>query len=51
MENRAAVFRDPSAWLPWNYRDTLGTGVEGPALRHPPPVLGQHDRLGAAVPQ
>jgi hypothetical protein len=23
MENRPAVFADPAAWLPWNYRDSL----------------------------
>jgi hypothetical protein len=49
MENRSAVFRDPGAWLPWNYRDTLET--ETLPLRHPPPVLGQFDRLGVPVPQ
>jgi hypothetical protein len=49
MENRSEVF--PGAWMAWNYRHTLGPGVEGPALRHPPPVLGQLERLGVAVPQ
>jgi len=51
MENRSKVFRDPDAWLPWNYRDTFGAGVEPPPLRHPPPVLGQLERLWVAVPQ
>jgi hypothetical protein len=51
MENRSAVFADPAAWLPWNYRDTLGGAKPTPPLRHPPPVLGQFDRLGVAVPQ
>lgn len=51
MENRSAVFRDPGAWLPWNYRDTLTSGAEPPPLGDPPPVLGQLDRLGIAVPQ
>jgi len=51
MENRSAAFADPRAWLPWNYRDTLGTEKATPPLRHPPPVLGQLDRLGIAVPQ
>jgi transposase len=51
MENRSAVFADPAAWLPWNYRDTLGGEQSTPTLRHPPPVLGQFDRLGVAVPQ
>ena len=51
MENRSAVFADPTAWLPWNYRNPLDTVQEAFALRHPPPVLGQPDRLGVAVPQ
>ena len=51
MENRSAVFADPTAWLPWNYRDHLDTAQDAFALRHPPPVLGQLDRLGVAVPQ
>jgi hypothetical protein len=51
MENRSAVFRDPGAWLPWNYRDTLAAGSGNRPLCHPPPVLGQLDRLGVAVPQ
>ena len=51
MENRSAVFADPRAWLPWNYRDHLDTAQDPLALRHPPPVLGQFDRLGVAVPQ
>jgi hypothetical protein len=51
MENRSAVFADPAAWLPWNYRDTLGGEQSTPTLRYPPPVLGQFDRLGVAVPQ
>ena len=51
MENRSAVFADPTAWLPWNYRDPLDTVQDAFALRHPPPVRGQPDRLGVAVPQ
>ncbi len=51
MENRSAVFADPAAWLPWNYRDRLDSAPDSLALRHPPPVLGQFDRLGVAVPQ
>jgi len=51
MENRSAVFADPTAWLPWNYRDHLDTVQDAFALRHPPPVLGQLDRLGVGVPQ
>ena len=51
MENRSAVFADPAAWLPWNYRDHLDTAQDTFALRHPPPVLGQFDHLGVAVPQ
>jgi len=51
MENRSAVFVDPAAWLPWNYRDTLNTEKAMPPLGHPPPVLGQLERLGIAVPQ
>jgi len=51
MENRSAVFADPTAWLPWSYRDHLDTVQDAFALRHPPPVLGQLDRLGVGVPQ
>jgi transposase len=51
MENRSAVFRDPGAWLPWNYLDTLRATAQGPPLSHLPPVLGQLDPLGVAVPQ
>jgi transposase len=51
MLNRSAVFADPAAWLPWNYRDNLIGTREPPPLRDPPPVLGQLDRLGVAVPQ
>ena len=51
MENRSAVFADPSAWLPWNYRETLGDGSAPSPLCHPPPILGQLDGLGVAVPQ
>ena len=49
MENRSALFRDPDAWLPWNYRDTLQTQAD--PLSHPPPVIDQFDRLGVTVPQ
>jgi hypothetical protein len=51
MHHRSAVFADPAAWLPWNYRDNVGRAQEKPPLRDPPPVLGQLDRLGVAVPQ
>ena len=51
MHKRSAVFADPAAWLPWNYQDNLGAATATPLLRHPPPVLGQLDRLGVAVPQ
>jgi hypothetical protein len=51
MHHRSAVFADPAAWLPWNYRDNLTGAREQPPLRDPPPVLGQLDRLGVAVPQ
>ncbi|MGB5409622.1 MAG: IS66 family transposase [Thiogranum sp.] len=51
MHNRSAVFTDPAAWLPWYDRDSLGAAKATPPLRHPPPVLGQFDRLGVAVPQ
>jgi hypothetical protein len=51
MENRSAVFRDPGAWLPWNYRDHLDVESVILPLRHPPPVLGQPGNLGVAVPQ
>jgi transposase len=51
MENRSAMFADPTAWLPWNYRNDLGNPRAATPLRHPPPVLGQLDGLGVAVPQ
>jgi hypothetical protein len=51
MHNRSAVFRDPGAWLPWNYRDHRERGPETGSLRHPPPVLGQLEPLGITVPQ
>jgi transposase len=51
MENRSAVFAAPNAWLPWNYRETLADGSSPLPLGHPPPVLGQLERLGVAVPQ
>ncbi|MCP4408937.1 MAG: IS66 family transposase, partial [Gammaproteobacteria bacterium] len=49
VNNRSALFGDPGAWLPWNYRDTLGTEID--PLSHSPPVIDQIDRLGVAVPQ
>ncbi len=49
MENRSAVFSDPGAWLPWNYRESLATEMR--PLCHPPPVLGQFERFGVTVPQ
>jgi len=51
MHNRSAVFREPGAWLPWNYRDNLEADPETGPLRHPPPVLGQFEPLGITVPQ
>ena len=51
MENRSAVFAAPRAWLPWNYRDHPGCAKPALPLGHPPPVLGQLERLGIAVPQ
>jgi transposase len=51
MENRSAVFRDPGAWLPWNYQDNRDAAPPALPLSHPPPVLGQLDRLGVGVPQ
>ena len=50
MENRSAVFREPRAWLPWNYRNNLEDGPDHHPLRHPPPVFGQSGLLGVAVP-
>jgi hypothetical protein len=50
MENRSAVFADPSAWLPWNYQDNLGADPPRSPLSDLPPVLGQCDGLGVAVP-
>ncbi len=51
MEHRSAVFREPGAWLPWNYRNNLEDRPDHHPLRHPPPVLGQSGLLGVAVPQ
>ena len=51
MHNRSAVFADPAAWLPWNYHYTQGSETVPLPSGHPPPVLGQLDRLGVAVPQ
>ena len=51
MENRSAVFADPAAWLPWNYRDALPSAGQPPPLSHPPPILGHPGVLGVAVPQ
>lgn len=51
MHNRSAVFRDPGAWLPWNYRDNRELAPEIGPLRHPPPVLSQLEPLGITVPQ
>ncbi len=51
MENRSAVFRDPGAWLPWNYRDTLEAENASSPLPHSPPVLSQFERRGIAIPQ
>jgi hypothetical protein len=33
MHNRSAVFRDPGAWLPWNYRDPRDDASETLPLR------------------
>lgn len=51
MENRSAVFADPPAWLPWNYRDALPSPEKLPPLSDPPPILGHPGLLGVAVPQ
>jgi hypothetical protein len=51
MENRSAVFADPAAWLPWNYRENLTSSARTLPLSHPPPVLGHPGVLGVAVPQ
>jgi hypothetical protein len=51
MENRSAVFAEPDAWLPWNYRERLDPHRSGDPLRDLPPVLGQRDGLGVTVPQ
>jgi hypothetical protein len=51
MENRSAVFAKPDAWLPWNYRERLDQHRSRDSLRDPPPVIGQRDGLGVAVPQ
>jgi hypothetical protein len=51
MENRSAVFADPAAWLPWNYREARQSTERHLPLSHPPPVLGHPGVLGVAVPQ
>jgi len=51
MENRSAVFADPAAWLPWNYREAQQSTERHLPLSHPPPVLGHPGVLGVAVPQ
>ena len=51
MENRSAVFADPAAWLPWNYRESLAEVPAPIPLSHPPPILGHPGILGVAVPQ
>jgi len=51
MENRSAVFGNPGAWLPWNYRSTLDAVEEAPLLGHPPPVFGHPGQVGVTVPQ
>ena len=51
MHNRSAVFADPSAWLPWNYRDQLDDPSAASSLRDPPPVFGQFDGGRVTVPQ
>jgi transposase len=50
MENRSAVFADPAAWLPWNYREARPSPERHLPLSHPPPVLGHPGLLGVAVP-
>lgn len=51
MQNRSAVFADPAAWLPWNYREARQSAEPRLPLSHPPPVLGHPGLLGVAVPQ
>jgi hypothetical protein len=51
MQNRSAVFADPSAWLPWNYRDQLDAPSAAASLRDPPPVFGQLNDRRVGVPQ
>ena len=51
MENRSAVFAEPDAWLPWNYRERRDQHRDRNLLRDLPPVVGQRDRLGVTIPQ
>lgn len=51
MQNRSAVFADPSTWLPWNYPQPLDAHRPPVSLGDPPPVFGQHHGFGVAVPQ
>ena len=51
MKNRSAVFKDPGAWLPWNYQDNLDAEPPPLPLSHPPPVLGHAGLQRVAVPQ
>ena len=51
MHNRSAVFADPTAWFPWNYRETLHAMEQPVPLSHLPPIIGHPGLIGVAVPE
>jgi transposase len=51
MHNRSAVFANPTAWFPWNYRETLHAMEQPVPLSNSPPIIGHPGAIGVAVPQ
>ena len=51
MHNRSAVFANPTAWFPWNYRETLQAMEQPVPLSNSPPIIGHPGAIGIAVPQ
>jgi len=51
MHNRSAVFANPTAWFPWNYRETLHAMEQPVPLSNSPPIIGHPGAIGIAVPQ
>jgi hypothetical protein len=53
LRNRAAVFADPAAWLPWTFQAAPAPAAQAPPPSpsgHLPPVIGHAGVLGVAVP-